>query len=307
MDAMVSVIITTYNTSHSLKRAINSVLAQTYENIEIIVVDDNNPETKGRVSAEEIMREFETRENVKYLKHTENKNGAVARNTGIAKANGKYIAFLDDDDEFYPQRIERCTGVLLDNPDYSSVYTNVDIFKNDEHIRTIFATASGNAWKELILNESFLGTGSNLFLTKEAVLAVGGFDESFIRYQDVEFMLRVLDKYKIYALDETLVRKNVTHRNIPKYKPYRENKQKIFDKFSYLLDRLSPEDKTRFYCLQYRTLLNSAIAGANKEDIKKAKNELKSVRKLTFKEEFSAMFPKLIGIKRKIVNKIKEK
>ena len=106
MEEKVSVIIPTYNRAESLKRAIDSVLNQTYKNVEIIVVDDNNPNTTYREENEKsIKKYYGENEKVKYIKHPENKNGAAARNTGIRNATGKYITFLDDDDYFMNNRI----------------------------------------------------------------------------------------------------------------------------------------------------------------------------------------------------------
>src|SRR5690606_21643920 len=109
---IVSVIIPTYNRPERLTRAINSVLDQTYKNIEVLVVDDNNPHTDFRKETEIVMRKYKDNDQVKYIKHPRNKNGAAARNTGIQASAGKYIAFLDDDDEFLPNRIEKLVNKM---------------------------------------------------------------------------------------------------------------------------------------------------------------------------------------------------
>ena len=104
MYDLVSVIITTYGGSKTLKRAINSILAQTYKNIEIIIVDDNDPNSLERKHTENIISNFDAC-TIKYIKHSKNLNGAVARNTGINASNGKYICFLDDDYFYLPNRV----------------------------------------------------------------------------------------------------------------------------------------------------------------------------------------------------------
>ena len=103
---LVSVIIPTYKRLGMLGRAIDSVLNQTYNNIEIIIVDDNNEDSEYRKETERFMKKYDDNIEIKYVKHKQNKNGAAARNTGINNANGVYIAFLDDDDEFSPKKIE---------------------------------------------------------------------------------------------------------------------------------------------------------------------------------------------------------
>ena len=87
---LVSVIITTFNNVEYLPRAIESVLHQTYPEIELIVVDDNPPESEARQETEKVMERYPQ---ALYLKHPENRNGAAARNTGIRSAGGEYIAF----------------------------------------------------------------------------------------------------------------------------------------------------------------------------------------------------------------------
>ena len=104
---MVSVIIPTYKRYNMLPRAIASVLSQTYSNIQIVVVDDNNPDTEYRKKTEALMEQYALDERVKYVKHSKNANGSVARNTGIKSSDGEIVAFLDDDDFFYPEKIEK--------------------------------------------------------------------------------------------------------------------------------------------------------------------------------------------------------
>ena len=88
---LVSVVIPTYSRPTFLKRCIESVLNQTYKNIEIFVVDDNNPDTDARRQTEEVMQQYANNPVVRYLQHEKNRNGSAARNTGWRCASGKYI------------------------------------------------------------------------------------------------------------------------------------------------------------------------------------------------------------------------
>lgn len=114
---IVSVIIPTYKGSSALNRAIDSVLCQSYKEIEIIVVDDNDPTSDERKNTEALMSRYIGDKRIRYIKHQRNSNGAVARNTGITAATGKYIAFLDDDDYYLPNRIEKSVRYLETNRD----------------------------------------------------------------------------------------------------------------------------------------------------------------------------------------------
>ncbi|WP_051348460.1 glycosyltransferase family 2 protein [Peribacillus kribbensis] len=103
---MVSVIIPTFGRPKLLLRAINSVLNQSYKNIEIIIVDDNNPGTQERDETGSVLKKYIDEERIRYLHLDKNSGGAIARNKGVEICTGELICFLDDDDEFLPNKIE---------------------------------------------------------------------------------------------------------------------------------------------------------------------------------------------------------
>lgn len=122
MLPLISVIIPTYKRASFLARAINSVLEQTYPQVEIIVVDDNNPDSEFRAETEKIMGNYINVPSVQYVRHTQNCNGAAARNTGIECSRGMYICFLDDDDWYMPHKLEKQYQYLQQYPQYRAVY-----------------------------------------------------------------------------------------------------------------------------------------------------------------------------------------
>ena len=208
MDSLVSVIIPTFGRNQYIIRAINSVLNQTYKNFEIIIVDDNNAESKDRAELEKIMNNLND-ERIKYIKHKKNMNGAVARNTGIKNSLGEYITFLDDDDIFVENRLEKLVNKLKENNEYDAVYSNVFLECNNklEKYEKVIPQESNHQLELLKLN-SFIGTGSNMFFTKKSVEKVGDFDEKFNRHQDLEYLVRFLNKFKILGINEYLVIKD---------------------------------------------------------------------------------------------------
>lgn len=113
-DIKVSVIIPTYKRSEYLIRAINSVLNQTYSNIEIIVVDDNDSKSEYREITEKKMASYNTNAKIIYIKNEKNIGGAKSRNVGIQNATGEYITFLDDDDIYLNEKVERQLESMLD-------------------------------------------------------------------------------------------------------------------------------------------------------------------------------------------------
>lgn len=202
-NPLVSVIIPTYKRPDTLDRAINSVLNQTYPNVEVIVVDDNNPGTDGRHLTEIKMAPYRGNSRVRYIKHEKNKNGSAARNTGARSSDGEYIAFLDDDDEYTPKRIEYMLKRLAEMPsDYVACYSRF-LFRMPDG-KEIYSKESreGNLFKEALMKDLSIGFGSNNLVRRSAYDAIGGFDESFKRNQDHEFLIRLLQRYKIAYCDE---------------------------------------------------------------------------------------------------------
>lgn len=202
-NIMVSVIIPTYDRPDFLKNAIESALNQTYNNIEVIVVDDNNPNTEARHQTEKLMKEYIENKKVKYIKHKINKNGSAARNTGIKHAAGKYIALLDDDDEFKPQKIERQLHKLegLDST-WGICYTKFIRRKNGKLIDRGIETREGNIALEVLEGAMFISAGSNLMIRKDIVMQIEGFNESFLRRQDLEFLIRASQITKVACVPE---------------------------------------------------------------------------------------------------------
>lgn len=196
-NPLVSVIIPTYKRSESLPKAINSVLAQSYDNIEIIIVDDNDPDTDYRKMTEHRMSLYEDNDKVFYIKHPYNKNGSAARNTGFRASKGSYIMYLDDDDEFLPIKVEAQVK-LLENSDcqVGACYTFYKRYKGDS-FHSQSTQIQENSLKEALSRDLWTQPGSNLMVKRHVVEDIGGFDESFKRNQDEEFQIKILKKYKI--------------------------------------------------------------------------------------------------------------
>jgi len=116
MNDLVSVIIPTYNRSYFVTEAIESVLCQTYPNIELIVVDDYSMD-----DTEEKLKPYKNKGKIKYIRNEKNKGISPTVNTGLLAANGKYIARLDDDDLFMPDKIEKQVKHFEEDPDVGMV------------------------------------------------------------------------------------------------------------------------------------------------------------------------------------------
>lgn len=203
---LVSVVIPTFSRPIFLQRCVNSVLNQSYSNIEIFVVDDNNPDTEARKETEKTMSLFADNPKVFYLQHEKNRNGSAARNTGWNAAKGIYITFLDDDDEIAKNKIEKQVECLehLDES-WGMCYTGYKLIKEHGDNQISSEKRCGNCYVDALMRTMFMGSGSNLFLRKSVVDEIGGYDESFIRNQDVEFLARACEKYKLAYVDDVLL------------------------------------------------------------------------------------------------------
>ncbi len=180
MENKVSVIMPTFKRSVDfVSRAVNSLLNQTYHNIEIICVDDSPANYEHR---EDIKHYFETLQatNVKYIQNQYNIGGALSRNVGIENSQGQYITFLDDDDEYLPDKVESQLNFMLEN-DCDLSFTKMLIY--DEHdkivdVREHFFESYDN---EYLLKYHLCRhmTGTPTFMFKaDKLKAIGGFDDA---------------------------------------------------------------------------------------------------------------------------------
>lgn len=235
---LISVIIPTYGARGALAKAVASALDQSFGNVEVIVVDDNPPESDGRKATEETMAQFATNPAVKYIRHSENRNGAAARNTGLRHADGDYIAFLDDDDSFLPPKLERQLDFLNRHPEFDAAYCFAS--KNGKQIKCF--PYEGSPSFELLVGKTFMPTPSLLF-RKGPLLDIGGFDESFRRHQDYELLLKFFNRgYSIGCLREPLVDiGSNAGENIPHGEKLMELKRKFLDTFADVIDNLETE------------------------------------------------------------------
>lgn len=233
LTPLVSVIIPTYSRPNNLLRAIRSVRSQTYSNIEIIVVDDNGVGTHWQQETEKVLYGEIKKGTISYIKHDHNKNGSAARNTGLNLSNGKYVNFLDDDDEFSENRIEKCVEMLENNCDISGVFTDT-VFKDSKcEKQYINPDSTELPAQELLLGKMMFNT-SALFFRSNAIKSIGGFDESFTRHQDYELTIRFCEKYKIAKANGCYIIKHTSENIISK------NPLKQLEYLDYFIDKMKP-------------------------------------------------------------------
>lgn len=130
MSNLVSVVIPTHNRADLLPRAINSVLKQTYTNIEVIIVSDGSTDNTRDVVDSFIKND----DRVKFIEYTPSKGGNVARNKGIEASTGEYIAFLDDDDEWLLEKLKKQVEIIESDKEIGLVYTGSRIIYVNEKV-----------------------------------------------------------------------------------------------------------------------------------------------------------------------------
>lgn len=201
---LVSVVIPTYNRARTLGRAIRSVLDQTFKDLELIVVDDGSTDS----TACSVQRYQEPR--LRYLRHAVNRNGSVARNSGIAASRGEYIAFLDSDDEWLPRKLElqlRRLGEVAD--DWAVCYTGFLRIREGVASQTSRAEQEGYLGKELLYRH-LPAFGSTGLVERSCFERVGRFNESLPCHQDWDMALRLARRYRIAAVPEPLARIHIS-------------------------------------------------------------------------------------------------
>lgn len=202
-DPKISVIIPAYNRADLLERTIASVAHQTFTPYEVIIIDDQSPDDTPRVCAE-LIEKYKEKLNIIYTRHETNKGEGGARNTGIKMAIGDYLAFLDSDDEWLPEKIQRqfdflkttnadgvfCETFLVENEDY----------KNAKQVRIDHDKIIA---EHLLTRGCGYGTGTNLIISRAAI-SDDLFDEQMRLFIDLDWLYRVSQRADIRIMHEPL-------------------------------------------------------------------------------------------------------
>lgn len=232
MMPLVSVIIPTYNRTTYIGEAIDSVLAQTYENYEIIVIDDGSS-----VDVKKVLKPYEDK--IKYL-YQENRGLAAARNTGIKNSSGDYLAFLDDDDLFEPRKLEIQVKILESNPDVGFVYSDCLEFDTNKRTKLELNLA--------VCRNRPAGEFANLFFINPSVRVpallvrrkcfedAGLFDETLAMHEDGDMLLRIALHWRTRYSDYPSARvryheANMSKDDIVMYKSILKSSRKILSSY----------------------------------------------------------------------------
>jgi len=195
-DPLLSVVMPTLNDSPYIERAIRSVQQQTYDNVELIIIDDGS--TDG--SFERITEVADER--TKLIQRTDESGVTSARNEGIARANGKYIAVHDGDDWSSRDRFINQVRYLESNPSVALVGTGAYLVDQTGDILSRRRVLESPSLSELIEHNEFVH--GSVMIRRKALEELGGYDEWFAVAEDYDLWLRLADKYEVRNIDEPL-------------------------------------------------------------------------------------------------------
>ena len=269
IEGLVSVIIPTHGRAEFLSKSIESVVRQNYDQIEIVVVDDNGKNTPVQLDTADGISKINCRFPINYIVNEENEGGAASRNRGAESARGEFLSFLDDDDEYEPQRISRQLSLLLEasrNDKLVKACTSLVIRKKyGKEIDRQGYKFNRNYLVDLLALKSSLYTGSTLLMYTDVFFALEGFDTSFRRNQDLEFMIRFFQKYNIIVINEHLTILNLEDRShIPSYGKILETKTLFLNKFKPVILSLTEQQQKLIYQNNALEIAKVALWNKNK-------------------------------------------
>ncbi len=198
---MISVVIPTHNRCDLLPRAIRSVQEQTIKDLEIIVVSDGS--TDGTDYLMDSLKKEDSR--INYIAYHPGHNGNFARNTGIKAAKGEYIAFLDDDDEWLPTKLDEQLKIMNSDDNIGLVYTGTHVIYADEGVDYPSISNISGDLSVKILWANCVGSTTTVMVRKSILEVVGLFDEKLPALQDYDLWIRICQVATVGVVPKELV------------------------------------------------------------------------------------------------------
>ena len=290
---LVSVVIPTYNSSKWIIETIESVINQSYKNLEIVIVDDGSSDDTEIVLANFIQNNNNVE--IQYFKIS-NSGPACARNFGVSKCKGDFIAFLDSDDLWLKEKIHIQIEYFLTYPDVDLLTTNVEIIdKKGTHIgysRKKFPRKTDNLYLYYFSGRITMNTPT-IMVKKNVFLDIGGFNQNMIHREDHYFLMCVSRQYKIININKFLVKRRVHSESISfdyksftndphsLIKSYYQKRMSFYDvvrtTFQYIPKKLFNKEISKFHLILGMTLFNNGQIHLSKVEMKKALSHYKSI------------------------------
>ncbi len=206
----ISVILPVYNGEKYLAEAIDSVVAQTFSDWELVIVNDGSTDDSQRV----IDRYAKTHSRLRTF-YQDNSGQSSARNFGVQQSTADYVAFIDQDDRYWPTKLQKTISLLDRRPDYGMVYSDFDLIDVKGRVFTAAALTSGRppfppathpkySLLEFLRGDAFILPGAAV-IRRELFLSIGGFDSRLSGYEDDDLFLRIFLRARMYFIQQALL------------------------------------------------------------------------------------------------------
>ena len=197
MSKLISVVIPTFNRENVLERAIKSVFNQSYQNFEIIVIDDGSTD-----NTKEICSKFD----LKYI-YQENRGVSASRNLGIKYSEAEFVTLLDSDDEWHPTKLEKQINFMNTNPDLNLIHTNEIWFRNNVRVNARKKHKKGGGDQFLRSLEFCVISPSTVMVRKDVFKTYGFFREDYPICEDYDLWLKITSQEQVGFIEEDLINK----------------------------------------------------------------------------------------------------
>ena len=245
INGLVSVIVPTYKRNDTLKRCIDSILDQTYQKLELLLVNDNTVGDEYSKQLYQLLESYSD-ERLIFVEQDKHINGAVARNVGIRRAKGEYIAFNDDDDYWEPQKLEHQVKLLSElDESWGAVSCLMRIYNYNKLLESMLPYRDGDILLDILERKTSMGTGS-LLIRHKALDEVGYFDEKLVRHQDLQLFAYLTEKYKV-KLEKVYLHNRDVHdaQNRPDANRMKEVKKAFFVSIEPIMNQLNQSDRRK--------------------------------------------------------------
>lgn len=260
---MVSILMSTYNREKYLRRAIDSVLAQTYTDWEFVIVDDGSTD-----QSQELILSYKD-ERIQYIPMDKNRFYCYAANQGLLKCKGEYVAFLNSDDEWMPDKLEKQIAFMEMNEKYGACFTEViltdneghEVLDDDANMKQLFAV-SYNTQTEWM--HHFLFRGNTLchpsaVIRRELLDKIGGFNLLYCQLGDFELWIRIVTESPIYVMSEELIKFRWDVKGLDQASSVtKQHAVRMFNEYmlirKQLVERLTDEQLILFFQKEFRNL-----------------------------------------------------
>ncbi|MFA6216035.1 MAG: glycosyltransferase [Candidatus Omnitrophota bacterium] len=233
---LVSVLIPTYNRADTISESIDSVLAQTSKDFEIIIIDDGSID-----NTREVLEAYENKIDYYYK---DNGGESSARNFGVKKARGKYIAFLDSDDIWCLERLQKLIGFMEKNDSFGAIISEIEFI--DINGKKLFCSSFKNDFPRdghvlSYMLKNLVGMFSNMIVRKDVVAYIGEFDENLKTAADIDYFLRIAAEYKIALFPESLLKYRKVANSLS-HSLFTQNRLRVIAKFKKIYPVLAKEN-----------------------------------------------------------------